>query len=250
MHLIAANAWTLYDGSQLGCEDLLSGAYSSPAASSKPYRQIELKLTPQDLLQISDVTLKHYDQRADAFWEGTRDHNVSQNVEALLQHIEGQAPFAILDFGCGPGRDLKVFSELGHRAVGLDGSARFADMARDYSGCEVWQQDFLKLALPSRHFDGVFANAALFHVPSQELPRVLVELHAALKERGVLFASNPRGHNDEGWNRGRYGAYHDLESWRRYMLDAGFVEITHYYRPEGMPCEQQPWLATVWRKLG
>jgi SAM-dependent methyltransferase len=209
-----------------------------------------MKLSPRDLLQISDVTLKDYDQRADAFWEGTRDHNVSQNVEALLQHIEGKAPFAILDFGCGPGRDLKVFSDLGHRAVGLEGSTRFADMARHYSGCEVWQQDFLKLALPSRHFDGVFANAALFHVPSQELPRVLVELHAALKERGVLFASNPRGHNDEGWNRGRYGAYHDLESWRRYMLDAGFVEITHYYRPAGMPREQQPWLATVWRKLG
>ena len=54
-------------------------------------------------------------------------------------------------------------------------------MARAYSGCEVWQQDFLKLDLPDNYFDGVFANAALFHVPSQELPRVLLELHASLK---------------------------------------------------------------------
>jgi SAM-dependent methyltransferase len=88
-------------------------------------------------------------------------------------------------------------------------------MARAHSGGEVWQQDFLKLDLPHKHFDGVFANAALFHVPSQELPRVLLELHATLKPRGVLFASNPHGHNDEGWNRGRYGAYHDLETWGR-----------------------------------
>jgi hypothetical protein len=22
----------------------------------------------------------------------------------------------------------------------------------------------------------------------------------------------------------------------------------HYYRPPGLPVEQQPWLATVWRK--
>jgi hypothetical protein len=22
----------------------------------------------------------------------------------------------------------------------------------------------------------------------------------------------------------------------------------HYYRPEGLPLAQQPWLATVWRK--
>ena len=78
---------------------------------------------------------------------------------------------------------------------------------RAYSGCEVWQQDFLKLDLPENYFDGVFANAALFHVPSQELPRVLLELHASLKPGGVLFSSNPHGHNEEGWNGGRYGVY-------------------------------------------
>ncbi len=87
-------------------------------------------------------------------------------------------------------------------------------MARAHSGCEVWQQDFLALDLPDGRFDGVFANAALFHVPRQELPRVLRELHATLKPGGVLFSSNPRGANEEGWNRGRYGAYHDLETWR------------------------------------
>jgi hypothetical protein len=91
-------------------------------------------------------------------------------------------------------------------------------------------------------------SAAGFHVPSQELPRVLLELHATLKPSGVLLSSNPRGHNAEGWNGGRYGAYHDLETWRRYMSAAGFVELTHYYRPAGLPCEQQPWLASVWRK--
>ncbi len=207
-----------------------------------------MKLTPQELGKIVDLTLEHYNQRAEEFWEGTRDHDVSQNIEAVLQHIEGDPPFAILDFGCGPGRDLKVFAQLGHRVVGLEGAARLAVMARAHSGSEVWQQDFLKLDLPDKHFDGVFANAALFHVPSQELPRVLLELHATLKPRGVLFASNPHGHNDEGWNRGRYGAYHDLETWRRYMSDVGFVELTHYYRPAGLPRAQQPWLASVWRK--
>jgi SAM-dependent methyltransferase len=208
-----------------------------------------MKLNPQDLEKIADLTLEHYNQRAEDFWEGTRDHNVSQNIEALLQTIEGSKPFAILDFGCGPGRDLKVFAELGHLAIGLEGAARFVEMARAYSGCVVWQQDFLKLDLPENHFDGVFANAALFHVPSQELPRVLLELHATLKPRGVVFTSNPHGHNEEGWNRGRYGAYHDLEAWRRYVSAAGFVELAHYYRPAGVPRERQPWLASVWRKV-
>jgi SAM-dependent methyltransferase len=71
--------------------------------------------------------------------------------------------------------------------------------------------------LPDNHFDGVYANASLFHVPGQELPRVLLELHASLKPGGVLFCSNPRGHNEEGWSGGRYGAYHDLDTWRGYV---------------------------------
>jgi SAM-dependent methyltransferase len=207
------------------------------------------KLNPQDIEAISGRTLEHYERSAEDFWRGTREHDVSQNIGALLQHIEGTPPFTILDFGCGPGRDLKAIAAVGHVAVGLDGSARFAGMARAYSGCEVLQQDFLKLKLPAGRFDGVFANAALFHVPGQELPRVLRELHATLKPRGVLFSSNPRGDNEEGWNQERYGAYWDLETWRRYLAAAGYAELTHYYRPAGLPRERQPWLATVWRAV-
>ncbi len=206
-----------------------------------------MKLKPQDLEAIAERTLGHYDRSAEDFWRGTRDHDVSQNRSAFLRHIEGEPPFTILDFGCGPGRDLKAFADLGHVAVGLEGSARFAEMARAYSGCELLQQDFLKLSLAAGRFEGVFANAALFHVPGQELPRVLRELHATLKPRGVLFSSNPRGNNDEGWSRERYGAYWDLPAWRGYLTDAGFTELDHYYRPAGLPREQQPWLATVWR---
>ena len=147
--------------------------------------------TPEDLAAIAAATLADYELRAQPFWEGTRGHDVGQNIEALLQAIEGAPPFAILDFGCGPGRDLKTFAERGHVAVGLDGASRFAEMARAHSGCEVWEQDFLWLELPECRFDGVFANAALFHVPGQELPRVLSELHATLKPRGAIFASNP-----------------------------------------------------------
>jgi SAM-dependent methyltransferase len=202
----------------------------------------------RELGDITGRTLGHYDQHAEAFWRGTRDHDVVQNIDALLAGIEGNPPFTILDLGCGPGRDLKVFTGLGHVAVGLDGSDRFAAMARAWSGCEVWRQDFLKLDLPAGRFDGVFANAALFHVPCRELPRVLLELRATLKPRGVLFSSNPRGNNEEGWNAGRYGVYHDLPSWRRYLSAAGFVELTHYYRPAGLPRERQPWLASVWRR--
>lgn len=210
--------------------------------------RIDMKLNPEDLEAITTRTLEYYNQHAEDFFEGTRGHDVGQNIAALLHYIESQPPYTLLDFGCGPGRDLKTFIELGHSAVGLEGAERFAAMARTYSGCEVWQQDFLKLDLPSGHFDGVFANAALFHVPSQGLSHLLLQLHATLKPGGVLFSSNPHGRDEEGWNSGRYGAYYTLNTWRRYLTDAGFIELTHYYRPPDRPRAQQPWLATVWRR--
>ncbi|GFM66755.1 methyltransferase [Pseudomonas cichorii] len=213
-----------------------------------PGQPFAMKLDAQDLAQITAVTVGHYNQVAEDFREGTRDHDVSQNIAALLRHIQGPTPWQILDFGCGPGRDLKTFSAMGHIAVGLDGSEEFARMAREDSGCEVLHQNFLELDLPLARFDGIFANAVLFHIPKQELPKVLRQLHATLKPDGVLFSSNPRGQNQEGWKGERYGSYHDLESWREVLTDAGFVELEHYYRPTGLPREQQPWLASVWRR--
>jgi SAM-dependent methyltransferase len=201
-----------------------------------------------DASQITARTLAYYERRAAEFRAGTLDHDVSQNMAALLRHIEGEPPFTLLDFGCGPGRDLKSMAALGHNAVGLDGASAFAAMARADTGCEIWQQDFIALDLPSSRFDGIFANASLFHVPSQELPLVLRQLHATLKPAGVLFCSNPHGANEEGWNGERYGVYHDLAAWRRYLSLVGFTELEHYYRPTGLPREQQPWLASVWRK--
>ncbi|NYT66661.1 class I SAM-dependent methyltransferase [Alcaligenaceae bacterium] len=199
------------------------------------------------LNQISSLTLAHYNTNADGFRAGTQDHDVGQNIAALLRHIQAATPYQLLDFGCGPGRDLKAFKALGHNVIGLDGSERFADMARKDSGCEVWQQNFLDLQLPDAYFDGIFANAVLFHIPSQELPRILKQLHATLKPGGVLFSSNPRGQNQEGWNQGRYGIYYDLSAWHALLDAAGFQKLEHYYRPAGLPLEQQPWLASVWR---
>lgn len=201
-----------------------------------------------DLQEISRLTRQHYGDSAEAFRAGTWDHDVSQNIAALLGALQAPPPATILDLGCGPGRDLLTFTSMGYEAVGLDGTPEFVEMAREASGCEVLHQDLLALDLPAARFDGIFANAVLFHVPTQELPRVLAALHAALRPAGVLFSSNPRGENQEGWSRGRYGAYHDLAQWRVLMIAAGFVEIDHYYRPTGLPRHQQPWLASVWRK--
>lgn len=198
--------------------------------------------------ETSTRTLQHYQSNAMGFREQTIDHDVTQNIEALLGAIESKPPYKILDFGCGPGRDLHTFRTLGHDPIGLDGCERFVEMSRVYSGVEVWHQDFLALSLPGGYFDGIFANASLFHVPSLDLPRVLSDLRNALKARGVLFCSNPRG-NTEGWQGERYGCYFELDRWLSLFRAAGFELAHHFFRPDGLPREEQPWLAMVLRRL-
>lgn len=212
-------------------------------------RVMVAKLDREELALVSRTTLSHYERSAESFREGTRDHDVSHNVAALLRHIEGKPPFSILDVGCGPGRDLDTFQALGHVPVGLDGAPSFVRMARESTGAEVLEQDLLQLELPREHFDGVFANAVLFHVPLQELPRVLSELYAALRPRGVLFSSNPRGPDCEEWRGERYGSFLTWETWRALVIAAGFAELEHYYRPTGVERARQPWLASVWRRI-
>src|SRR3974377_118907 len=80
---------------------------TASAFSLKRPGPLNMKLNAQELEKIADLTLDCYNQNAEDFWEGTRHHDVSQNIAAMLQHIEGERPFAILDFGCGPGVTLK-----------------------------------------------------------------------------------------------------------------------------------------------
>jgi len=203
---------------------------------------------PESDPEISQRTLGHYEQNAASFWERTRGHDVGQNIAAMLRHIEGQVPYRILDFGCGPGRDLAALRALGHEAVGLEGCPSFVAMARGHSGCDVLQQDFQRLELPENRFDAIFANASLFHVPSGAIRRVIMALSTSLKPSGVLFSSNPLGRDEEGWAGERYSVWHSEDGWRLLMGACGFVELEHYYRPEGLPRDQQSWFASVWRK--
>ncbi len=197
-----------------------------------------------ELLAMESQTIGHYDNNAESFWQGTREHDVRQNIEAFLQPLPSNKALDILDFGCGPGRDLTTFKALGHNPVGLDGSKNFCQMAAQQSGCPVLHQDFLKLELEANSFDGIFANASLFHIPAQELGKVLGILFSALRNNGVLFSSNPRG-NSEELRDDRYCHFMELNDMQAALEQAGFQILHHYYRPQGLPRDQQRWLAIV-----
>lgn len=101
----------------------------------------------EDIEALIQTTISHYDKTAERFWHGTKDHDVTQNYQALLSHLPKNISLDILDLGCGPGRDVEYFHSLGHKVVGLDASIEFCKMAREKTGCEILHQEFGKLSL-------------------------------------------------------------------------------------------------------
>lgn len=198
--------------------------------------------------EISRRTIAAYERMAAAYAEDTQSRDLSADYALFFRYMQGAGPLDVLDLGCGPGRDLGHFKQLGHRAVGLDGAGQFVEMAQGATGCLVLHQDFLSLDLPPRAFDGVFASASLFHIPPDALPGVLSVLLQTLRPGGVLFMLNPRGRNEQGWMGERFCSYLRLGTWRRYMRAAGFAYLAHEYRPLGVPRRRQQWLSSVWRK--
>jgi len=200
--------------------------------------------------QHEEVTIAQYQAEADGFREGTWDHDVSQNRDALVAAMP-KNPGKILDLGCGPGRDLVAFKGQGHTVIGLDATPAFVEMARQASGCEVWQQSFLSLDLPPETFDGIFANASLLHVPRGDMVRVLRDVWRSLVVEGALMMSMGRG-DWEGYTARETG-YRYVVAWEYETLapcveQAGFEIVDHYYRPPGLPLQQQSWVVIVARK--
>ncbi|KAH8055412.1 methyltransferase domain-containing protein [Aureococcus anophagefferens] len=81
--------------------------------------------------QKSAATIADYDAIAAAFDAGNKDHDVSQNIDALLVPLERAQPGAkltVVDLGCAGGRDLVTFLARGCDAWGVEGSA-FCELA-------------------------------------------------------------------------------------------------------------------------
>jgi SAM-dependent methyltransferase len=193
------------------------------------------------------ITIAEYQSTAASFREGTWDHDVSQNRQALIAAMP-RNPGRILDFGCGPGRDIVAFQAEGHEAIGLDATPAFVEMAKQAGSGEVWQQNFLNLDLPDQFFDGIFANASLIHVPQAEMLRVLKDLYRSLVPGGAITMSLARGDGEGYADRltgQRYTSFWEYATIAPLIEQAGFTIAHHYYRPPGLPQHMQSWVAIV-----
>ena len=218
------------------------GALYCAAMPPPPLRE----LTAPELRRVSASTIGHYEQTAAEFWQGTKDHDVSQNLQALLRHIRGVPPFfppgPRLWAWAGPG----AFRELGHEPVGLDGAANFVAMARAHTGCEVWQQDLLRLELPPA-ISGILPMPCCSTSRVKNCPGYWASwTRAGKRRRAVRFQPTRTGSRTVAGGTLRHVL--ELASVARHRDRAASQSSNTTIDPREGHDHEQPWLASVWRK--
>lgn len=190
-------------------------------------------------------TIDYYNTHAKEFSDSTRDVEFTQIQDHFLSLLPPKA--AILDFGCGSGRDTKYFLDKGYQVDAADGSTEICVKASEYTGIPVKQMLFQELDAVEQ-YDGIWACASILHVPKDELYLVMERMHQALKKNGIVYASFKYGIY-EGFRNGRYFTDFTEESFSEFMSDLPFLIEEEWITEDVRPGRSnERWLNVILRK--
>ena len=168
---------------------------------------------------MNEETIQYYNRHAEEFCAGTFSADMSRSRDRFLAYL--QPGSAILDAGCGSGRDTLAFLSAGYQVDAFDASDEICRIASQKTGIPVRKQRFEKLE-GQELYDAIWACASLLHVAAADLPDVLVRLYRLLKKQGIMYVSFKLG-DGERQKDGRY--FNDMreEVLCRLLCGAGFT---------------------------
>jgi SAM-dependent methyltransferase len=192
-------------------------------------------------------TLDFYAAEASAYGARSDGLGISKSLTAFLAELPKGA--AVLDLGCGTGRDTRALIDAGMQVTAVDGSPEMAREAERRLGIAVRVQLFEDVDDVAA-FDGIWANASLLHVPRAGLPTVFARVYRALKPGALLYASFKSGDTDGRDKLGRYYNYLDAGELTDLLRDAGAwrsIDINQG-RGKGYDGTETGWLQALARK--
>ena len=148
-------------------------------------------------------TFDFYQHRA-AEWAAALPFAHSPELDSFLDRLSPGA--AILELGCGDGRDAEHMIAQGFEVHPSDGSPTMAALASERLGREVPVIRFDELD-EAAAFDAVWCQATLLHVAEPDLPSVLSRIHRALRPHGLHWASFKGGRGGHRDGFGRFYSY-------------------------------------------
>jgi len=192
-------------------------------------------------------TLSYYSENAEKFVEGTVNVDMGEFYKEFLAFIPDGS--AILDAGCGSGRDTKYFLEQGYDVVAFDNCPEIVRIASNYTDHDIQLLSFSDVNFIDQ-FDGVWACASLLHVSSDKLPDVLLRLSKSLKPDGILYTSFKFG-TEEVVRGERFFRDYTESSFDNLLKGLTYFKLLKYWVTSDLrPSRQdEKWLNIILRKV-
>lgn len=202
-------------------------------------------------MEETSRTIASYDAGAVAFGKRWFHFRLEDQVNRFAAHLRPGA--RILDVGCGVGRDVGHFQQLGFEAIGIDRSAGMLAEARRRVASPFVQADVRCLPFADSSFDALWVCASLMHLPKADAPTVLEECRRVVGHGHILLALK-RGQG-ERWvvnshgSQPRFFAYYHPAEVELMAERAGFRVLETWDNPPG-PGQTEPWLNVIgWTRL-
>lgn len=135
---------------------------------------------------MKNKTIAYYDDPHNAYADLTVHADMSAIYTRFQKYLTPGV--AVLDAGCGSGRDSLHFMKMGYAVTAIDASKEMCAYASKLLQQDVRQLTFQELDYKEVFF-GIWACASLLHVPERQQAEVLQRLIHALTPGGVLYAS-------------------------------------------------------------
>lgn len=147
----------------------------------------------------SDTKFDNFYLQLENSFRGTQD-DVRERQTVYLQYIEEVSKkheeFQLLDLACGRGEWLRLVSESGYKAIGVDINSESLALCREW-GADVIISDLLEYleSLPAESVSVISAFHIVEHLPFKLVLKVLTECHRVLKLEGMLIVETPNPGN-------------------------------------------------------
>jgi ubiquinone/menaquinone biosynthesis C-methylase UbiE len=197
-------------------------------------------------------TIQTYDEHAKEFDDSRAQLAMHDRMDEFLSVLPGKS---VLEVGCGPGRDARIFVDKGFDVVGVDLSKGLLDVARiKVPEAKFKNIDATDLQFNNNVFDGVWASAVYLHLSLQDFQKALREAFRVLKPDGIIRFSIKKGEGsseeeDERLkNAKRLFFFYTREQVERFVVNTGF-SMLNLMENEGKRNEKKvQWIDVIAKK--
>jgi len=146
-------------------------------------------------------TIDYYNRNAESYYWNTVGVDLDATRKRFAAYLRDGA--FVIDMGCGSGRDVVAFSDMGFRVIGIDASEELVYLAQERLGINAFMAD-MSTWLQGDKYDGIWCCASLMHLDEAECRQFFINLNCNLKKGGVLYFSVKSGIKTGTDEEGRY----------------------------------------------